>query len=103
MAESVRGLDEQRPTGGFFDEQSVAAIVAAVEEFERNEHRIEPGACRERALRFSSARFVAEYAWFVDRAWNAFSAGAGARGAGCPRARIEPRRVISLEREKITG
>jgi glycosyltransferase involved in cell wall biosynthesis len=87
VTESVRGLDEQRPTGVFFAEQSAAAIVAAVEEFERNEHRIEPGACRESALRFSSARFVAEYASFVDWAWNAFSAGAGANARGTPDAR----------------
>jgi glycosyltransferase involved in cell wall biosynthesis len=70
--ESVRGLEHARPTGIFFDAQSVPAIVAAVEAFERNEHRIAPAACRENALRFSSARFMTEYAAFVQRAWSEF-------------------------------
>ena len=70
--ESIRGLQDPAPTGVFFREQSVPAIVAAIEEFERNEHRIAAAACRENALRFSSARFSAEYASFVERAWREF-------------------------------
>jgi glycosyltransferase involved in cell wall biosynthesis len=70
--ESVRGLEHARPTGVFFAEQSVASIVAALDAFERNEHRIAPAACRESALRFSTARFVTEYTAFVQRAWADF-------------------------------
>jgi glycosyltransferase involved in cell wall biosynthesis len=70
--ESIRGLEHARPTGVFFDEQSVPAIVAAIDTFERNAHRIAPAACRENALRFSAGRFVTEYSGFVQRAWNDF-------------------------------
>jgi glycosyltransferase involved in cell wall biosynthesis len=79
--ETIRGLEEPSPTGVFFHEQSARAIVAAVEEFERNEHRIAPAACRENALRFSSARFLAEYASFVERAWTEFRGEAGRSAA----------------------
>jgi glycosyltransferase involved in cell wall biosynthesis len=77
VTESVRGLDHPRPTGLFFDEQTPGAIADAVEAFERNEHRIAAAACRENALRFSSARFVTEYAGFVQRCWSEFRSEAG--------------------------
>jgi glycosyltransferase involved in cell wall biosynthesis len=70
--ESIRGLEHARPTGLFFPEQSAAAIAAAVESFEGNAVRFAASACRENALRFSSARFAAEYAAFVEHAWNEF-------------------------------
>jgi glycosyltransferase involved in cell wall biosynthesis len=52
------------PTGVFFYEQSAAAIVAAVREFEAME--IDPQACRTQAERFSAARFRDEFAAFAD-------------------------------------
>ena len=70
--ESIRGLEDPCPTGVFFREQSVPAIVKAIEEFERNEHRIAAAACRENALRFSSARFLVDYASFVETRWSEF-------------------------------
>jgi len=66
-AESVAGLDAAEPTGVFFEEQSVDAVVAAVHEFERNEARIQAAACRRRAERFSAERFRAEFAAWVAR------------------------------------
>jgi len=87
VTESVRGLEHARPTGVFFDEQSVPAIVAAVEAFERNERRFDPAACRENALRFSSTRFVTEYASFIQRAWSDFRVEAGRTSSGRAAAR----------------
>ena len=54
--ESIRGLSDPKPTGVFFSEQTVKAIVEAVEVFEGARDRISPEACRENALRFSPAR-----------------------------------------------
>lgn len=45
------------PTGMLFAEQSVEAIVGAVERFEREAARFNPHACRANAERFSIARF----------------------------------------------
>ena len=67
VAETVLGLDAQAPTGVFFDEQSPAAIVAAVEEFERNRLRITAVSCRRRAEQFSAARFRTEFLDFVEK------------------------------------
>lgn len=60
------------PTGVFFHEQSVAAIVAAVERFEAEASVITPEACRENALRFAPERFRAEFTAFVEREWSNF-------------------------------
>ena len=40
--ETVRGLDQARPTGLFFEAQTAAAIAAAVERFERAGGAIDP-------------------------------------------------------------
>lgn len=58
-AETIRGLDSERPTGVFFETQSVEAIVDAVVRFERI--AISPADCRENALRFSAERFRREF------------------------------------------
>jgi glycosyltransferase involved in cell wall biosynthesis len=60
------------PTGVFFYEQSVAAIIAAVERFEGAGAAITPEACRENALRFSPERFRTEFTACVEREWAAF-------------------------------
>jgi glycosyltransferase involved in cell wall biosynthesis len=70
--ESVRGLNHPRPTGLFFSEQSAAGIAAAVLEFERNESKLNPRACRENAERFSAEVFREKYSQYVQRCWNAF-------------------------------
>lgn len=60
------------PTGLFFAEQSEAAIIAAVERFEREGDVIQPTACRVNALRFAPEHFRAEFIDFVERHWTAF-------------------------------
>lgn len=61
-AEIVRDLDQPRATGLHFHEQSVAAVVAAVERFEDEGGRVSPDDCRRNAERFGHARFRAEFA-----------------------------------------
>jgi glycosyltransferase involved in cell wall biosynthesis len=59
--ETVRGLDHARPTGLFFDEQTPAALAAAVRRFESARGRIDAADCREHARAFAPARFRAEF------------------------------------------
>jgi glycosyltransferase involved in cell wall biosynthesis len=67
VAETVAGLDAAAPTGVLFEEQSAAAIAAAVRTFEQNAHRITAQACRARAEQFSAPRFRREFSAFVTR------------------------------------
>jgi len=57
VLETVRGLDDTAPTGVFYPQQTVASLVAAVQTFEREAHRISARACREQAELFSERRF----------------------------------------------
>lgn len=61
--ETIRGLDGDGQTGVFFGEQSVEAIIAAVEHLDRRFHAITPAACRANAERFGTDRFMRE----IDR------------------------------------
>jgi glycosyltransferase involved in cell wall biosynthesis len=70
--ETVRGLEQTRPTGLFFDRQEPQAIADAVLTFERNQERILPADCRANALRFSTQIFRETYSRFVEQCWDAF-------------------------------
>lgn len=59
-------------TGVFFHEQTVSAVVSAVEKFELAAGKIHPEACRENALRFSTERFRKEFHSFVMDKWELF-------------------------------
>ncbi len=72
--ETVRGQHDARATGRFFDEQSPAAIAAAVREFEAQDRAITAADCRANAERFSSARFAADFDAFMRAQWREFAA-----------------------------
>jgi glycosyltransferase involved in cell wall biosynthesis len=72
LTETIAGLDSERPTGVFFDEQTPEAIAEAVHTFERHRSRISADACRENAQRFSAPRFREEFSSFVAAQWDAF-------------------------------
>jgi glycosyltransferase involved in cell wall biosynthesis len=76
--ETVRGLEQTKPTGLFFDRQEPQAIADAVLTFERNQERILAADCRANALRFSTQIFRETYSRFVEQCWDAFR-GTGAR------------------------
>ncbi|MEX2113970.1 MAG: glycosyltransferase family 4 protein [Pirellulales bacterium] len=59
--ETVRGLDGPTPTGHFFRDQTVDAVVDAVRTFEHESYRIQPAECRTNALRFGVERFQREF------------------------------------------
>ncbi|HEU5133749.1 MAG TPA: glycosyltransferase [Steroidobacteraceae bacterium] len=70
--ETIRGLDQFKPTGTFFDRQDAPTIAEAVLQFERNEDRISPHDCWQNAQRFSRQIFRENYGSFVERCWDAF-------------------------------
>lgn len=70
--ETIRGLDDEHPTGVYFEEQSVPAIKAAVSFFEQEATRILPTICRENALRFSPESFRAEFKAYVKTEMDRF-------------------------------
>lgn len=78
--ETVRGLGAvgSVPTGVFFNEQSVASIVDAVQRFESSQAQFVPAAIRQHAEQFSVANFRERYTRFVGDAWNRWRLALGA-------------------------
>ena len=66
VLETVRGLDHPEPTGVFYAEQTPESLIAAIDQFETEAHRILPETCRASAERFSTERFRHEIKAFVD-------------------------------------
>ena len=69
--ETINGLGSESPTGVFFAEQSTAAVIAAVAQFEA-QTVITPENCRQNALRFSVSRFRTEFTQFVEQKYQEF-------------------------------
>jgi glycosyltransferase involved in cell wall biosynthesis len=63
--ETVRGLDQENPTGVFFPKQSVAAICRAVSEFERHQTLLTVENCVNNAKQFSPMLFCEKFRAFV--------------------------------------
>lgn len=72
VLETIRGLDDNQPTGVFFAEQSISAIKAAVITFEQEAARILPVTCRDNACRFAPEKFRAEFMAYVEDQWDRF-------------------------------
>jgi hypothetical protein len=70
VLETVRGLEDDSPTGVFFPEQTVPSLVDAVDRFELEEGRIDADACRQNALRFSAGRFREQLDTYVQHRWR---------------------------------
>lgn len=73
--EIVRDVEFDHPTGVLFPEQTVTAVVSAVERFEAEQARFLPQNCRDNALRFSPETFRTALKDFVQEKWQAFKAG----------------------------
>ncbi len=69
VLETVRNLEQRKPTGLFFDAQTPEAIRTAVQRFEQQGHVIKPEHCRENAQRFAASRFARGYVDAVTDAW----------------------------------
>jgi glycosyltransferase involved in cell wall biosynthesis len=66
--ETVRGSGPDR-TGAYFHEQSIEAIVQAVEQFDAVAPTISAQACRDHAERFAPDKFRQAFKLSVDQAW----------------------------------
>ncbi|EPK7512462.1 glycosyltransferase family 4 protein, partial [Klebsiella pneumoniae] len=62
----------EKPTGVFFDKQDVSSVIQAIEKFETVSDTIEPTACRENSVRFSSERFQNEFSNYLNNRWDDF-------------------------------
>jgi glycosyltransferase involved in cell wall biosynthesis len=66
-AETVRGLDQENPTGVFVERQNVESLIDAIERFESNNEQFIPKNCREWAMNFSQNRFQENFLNNVER------------------------------------
>ena len=82
VLETIRGLDDEHPTGVFFAEQSIPAIKAAVISFEQEVARILPVTCRSNASRFAPERFRAEFMACVKEEWDRFQQSMASNASG---------------------
>lgn len=73
--ETIRGLEATKPTGVFFEEQTITSLQNAICNFEENSSAIFFSNCRENALRFSPERFRREFKELVEVEWNTFQKG----------------------------
>ena len=63
--EIVCGLGSARPTGVFFEEQTVESLKRGIQRFEREAGKIDPADCRRNAERFGTQRFREEFGSLV--------------------------------------
>ena len=66
LLETVNGVESDKPTGVFFDEQSKQSIKNAVEFFEVNADKFTPDNCRKNALKFSEEEFRLKFKQYID-------------------------------------
>lgn len=64
-AETVRPLGQDKPTGVWFEEQTVESLLGALDTFVAEETNSTPETCRENALSFSQERFRRALAGYV--------------------------------------
>ncbi|OAJ35029.1 glycosyltransferase family 4 protein [Piscirickettsia salmonis] len=73
VLETIQGYGEsEKPTGIFFDNQSVESIISAVTIFEKNESKFEPEACRKNAELFSEQLFKDKFSNYINGRWLEF-------------------------------
>ena len=66
--ETVRPLGQvSGPTGVFFDEQTIEAVVDAIDRFEHEADRFDPWVARRQAVGFRRERFESELFGYLDR------------------------------------
>lgn len=69
--ETVRGLEQEHPTGVFFPEQTTQALLNAIQVFENNADRFSAEACAKQAARFSPQQFMHTFKQFVQEKYDA--------------------------------
>lgn len=69
--ETVQGINQPNPTGLFFDEQSIPALIKAIHAFEHNYSLFNIDACVNNAARFHSDIFKQSFKDFVRKKMSA--------------------------------
>lgn len=64
--ETVQGLNKNKPTGVFFNEQTIPSLQAAIQTFEAHADQCTPANCLENAARFNPEQFKASLLSFVQ-------------------------------------
>ena len=73
LLETINDLSgPEEPTGLFFQSQTVDSIKDAVEQFEKNQDKFTPTACRKNAERFAPEVFRESFARFVNDKYEQF-------------------------------
>lgn len=76
ILETIKGLEDEFPTGLFFDQQNVDSIKKTIQLFEKEyESKIDPRKCRENSMRFSPERFRRELSNFIYEKYEMFKRG----------------------------
>lgn len=70
--ETIQGLDSDNPTGIFFEEQTVAALCAAVRQFESLEGQFTASAFSQQVAQFSPQIFREAFVQTVNAAFSSF-------------------------------
>lgn len=65
--ETVKNIDQEKPTGILFRKQDTESIISAVHEFEQNINLFKPEFCRENAELFSEENFRTQFKRFVEK------------------------------------
>jgi glycosyltransferase involved in cell wall biosynthesis len=73
--ETIRGLESDKPTGVFFNEQTVDSLFVAVNEFEASLMRIKHSYCVTNAQKFSEERFRSEFKEFIESRYGEWKKG----------------------------
>jgi len=68
----IGDVDADKPTGVFFNEQTVDSVVESINYFEENIDKFHAANCRDNALRFNPNRFRNEFSEFVISMWQEF-------------------------------
>lgn len=69
-SETVIPLESARPTGVFFEEQTVEALCEAITQFEAHQDRLDPADARRNALQFRGERYEAELFGYIHSVMN---------------------------------
>jgi glycosyltransferase involved in cell wall biosynthesis len=64
--ESIKGNENEKPTGIFFKDQTTQSLITAVQQFEKDQDRFNPSICRKNALSFSEETFRKKFKRFVE-------------------------------------
>lgn len=65
--ETVQGLNEENPTGIFFEDQTIESLISAVKTYEKEKKSIQTLRCRKQAEKFCIEKFKSDLRQYVNR------------------------------------